>query len=75
MRLVVVNAYEDRAILAQQFFQQLQARIHHATPFVVARSVFAFLADGLADPFLEPYGSLTFMAVFEIAISLPRSGF
>jgi hypothetical protein len=30
-----------------------QPRIHHAAPLVVARGVFAFLSDGLADPLFE----------------------
>jgi hypothetical protein len=53
MRFVIVNRDEDRAILSQQFFQQLRSRIHHAEPFIMACGVFAFLADGLADPFFE----------------------
>ena len=53
MCLVVIDADEYDAVVAEQFFQQLQPRIHHAAPLVVAAGVFAFFADGLADPFLE----------------------
>ena len=53
MDFVVVNGDENRAVVAEQFLEQLQARIHHAAPFVVAAGVLALLAHGVANPFLE----------------------
>ena len=50
---VVVNGDENRAVVAEQFLEQLQARIHHAAPFVVAAGVLALLAHDVANPFLE----------------------
>ncbi len=53
VRLRVINADENHPILRQQPMQQLQARVHHAEPFVVAGKVFAFFADHLAEPFFK----------------------
>ena len=39
MDFVVVDGDEDRAVVAQQFAQQLQPRQHHAAPLVVAGEV------------------------------------
>ena len=50
MEFVVVNGDEDRAVVAQQLPQELQARQHHAAPLVVAGEVLHvhYLAQPLA---------------------------
>ena len=53
LHFIVVNGDENRAVVAEQFLEKLQARIHHAAPFVVAAGVLALPAHGLPDPFLE----------------------
>ena len=45
----IINADENNAIIRQQ----LQARIHHAQPLVVAGQVLALFADDLAQPLLD----------------------
>ena len=45
---VVVDGNEDRAVVAQEFAQQLQPRQHHAQPLVVAGEVFG--VHHLAQP-------------------------
>ena len=47
---VVVQANEDRSILAQELLQQHEPGIHHAEPFVVSGEVLSLLADGFAEP-------------------------
>ena len=41
MGLVVVDGHEDRAVLPEQFAQELEARRHHTAPLVVAGQVVA----------------------------------
>ena len=53
MDFVIVNGDKNRAVIAEQFLEQLQARIHHAAPFVVAAGVLALLTHGVTNPFLE----------------------
>ncbi len=53
LHLVVVDADEDRPVLAQKLPQQRQPWIHHAQPAVVPVQRFAFLADHLAEPFAD----------------------
>ena len=38
---IVVDGDEDRAVLAEEFAQQLQSRHHHVAPFVVTGEIFA----------------------------------
>ena len=49
--LVVVDADEDCAGRREQLAQELQARVHHAQPLVVAGEVLALLAHDLPEPF------------------------
>ena len=49
--LVVVDGDEDRAVVAEQLAQQLQARQHHAAPLVVAGQVVA--VHDAAQPLLH----------------------
>jgi len=53
MGLVVINANENHSIIPQQFLQELQPRVHHAAPLVVAAEILGLPADGLIDPLLE----------------------
>ena len=48
--LVVVNGYEDGAVVRQQLAQQGQAGIHHAQPLVVPGEVLAGFAHDFAQP-------------------------
>lgn len=48
---MIPNADNHISIIGEQFLQQFQPRIHHAQPFIVARQVFSFFADHLAEPF------------------------
>ena len=50
MLFIIVNRYEDRAILAQEFVENAQAWQHHAQPFIVARQIFS--VDNLVQPIL-----------------------
>ena len=49
----LINADKNNPIICQQLLQQLQARIHHAQPLVVAGQVLALFADNLAQPLLD----------------------
>ena len=49
----VINTDKDCSILRQQLLQQLQPRVHHAQPLVVAGQVLALFADNLAQPPLD----------------------
>ena len=51
--LSVINADENNTIVRQQLLQQLQARVHHAQPLVMAGQVLALFADNLAQPLLD----------------------
>ena len=51
--LRIINADENNTIIRQQLLQQLQARVHHAQPLVMAGQVLALLADNLAQPFFD----------------------
>ena len=51
MHLVVVDRDEDRAVVGEQFPQQLQPRHHHAAPLVVPREVLP--VHDLAEPVLH----------------------
>ena len=66
--LVIVNADKNCPVVAQKFLQQLQARIHHAEPFVVAGEVFGFLADNLSQPFAD-FGRVYIVVVNPVFVS------
>ena len=51
--LRIINADENNTIVCQQLLQQLQPRVHHAQPLVVAGQVLALFADDLAQPLLD----------------------
>ena len=51
--LRIINADENNTIIRQQLLQQLQPRVHHAQPLVVAGQVFALFANHLAQPLLD----------------------
>src|SRR5947209_1689838 len=50
---IVTDADKDRSVVPQQLLEQLQPRVHHAAPLVVAAVILALLPDDLADPLLE----------------------
>ena len=47
-----IETNENNAIIRQQLLQQLQPRVHHAQPLVVAGQVLALFADNRAQPLL-----------------------
>src|ERR1035437_6562104 len=47
---IVINGNEYHAVFTKELFQQREARIHQAKPFVVAGKVFGFPANGFAQP-------------------------
>ena len=49
----IINTDENNAILRKQFLQQLEPRIHHAKPLVVAAQILALCADNLPQPCLD----------------------
>ena len=51
--LRIINADKNNPILRQQLLQQLQPRVHHAQPLVVAGQVLALSADNLTQPLLD----------------------
>ena len=51
--LVIVDTDENSTSVGQQFMQQLQSRIHHTKPFVVAGQIFAFLSHNFTEPFFD----------------------
>ena len=48
-----IETNENNAIIRQQLLQQLQPRVHHAQPLVVAGQVLALFADNRAQPLLD----------------------
>ena len=52
-QLVIIYAHKDRTVVAEKLFEQLQPRIHHATPLIVAAKILGLFSDRLADPFLK----------------------
>ena len=50
MAFIIVDRDPNRAVFAQKFLEEPQARIHHAQPLIVARQVFRLLADSRAKP-------------------------
>lgn len=49
----LINADKNNPIICQQLLQQLQARVHHAQPLIMAGQVFSLFADNLAQPLLD----------------------
>ena len=49
----LINADKNNTIIRQQLLQQLQTRVHHAQPLVMAGQVLALFADNLAQPLLD----------------------
>ena len=54
--LRIINADENNTIVRQQLLQQLQARVHHAQPLVMAGQILALFADDLAQPLFDLRG-------------------
>ena len=50
--LIIINRDKNHPVIRQKLLQQLQTRIHHAQPFVVAAQILTFFADHFAQPFL-----------------------
>ena len=48
-----IKTNENNTIVRQQLLQQLQPRVHHAQPLVMACQVLALFADNLAQPLLD----------------------
>ena len=48
-----IKTNENNTIVRQQLLQQLQPRVHHAQPLVVAGQVLALFADNRAQPLLD----------------------
>ena len=63
--LVVVDGNPDAAVLGQQPSEQLQTRVHHAQPLVVAAKILAILAHHLTKPFDE-------LRVIDVVVVDPR---
>ena len=53
VKFSIINADKNNPIIRQQLLQQLQARVHHAQPLVMAGQVLALFADNLAQPLLD----------------------
>ena len=53
VKFSIINADENNTIVRQQLLQQLQPRVHHAQPFVMAGQVLALFADNLAQPLFD----------------------
>ena len=49
----LINADKNNTIVRQQLLQQLQPRVHHAQPLVVAGQVLALFACNLAQPLFD----------------------
>ncbi len=53
VKFSIINADENNTIVRQQLLQQLQARVHHAQPLVVAGQILSLFADNLAQPLFD----------------------
>ena len=48
--LIIINADENRPVISEQLPQELQPRIHHAQPLVMARQILSFFSHDLPEP-------------------------
>ena len=45
--LIIINTNKNNAVIRKQALQKLEARVHHAQPFIVPRQILALFAYNL----------------------------